>query len=84
MPVDKEKVTILLQNNHHIANVSLPSTYYRYFEVAAGYFMTQGGTKNYKNSLDYRKYKDSIGGELDLTTMTNKTIAQGNAVNIVL
>ena len=39
--------------------------------------MTQGGAKDYGSSFDYKNYKEFIGGELDPTTLTNKTITEG-------
>lgn len=66
-----------MKANPNIYNVTLPDTYYRFFEVGAGYFMTQGGAKDYGSSFDYKNYKEFIGGELDPTTLTNKTITEG-------
>ena len=69
----------LIRANPQIYNISLPDTYYRFFEVGAGFFMTQGGAINYTSSYDYIKYTDLIAGEFNPTTMKNKTIIQGKS-----
>lgn len=64
-------------NEPRLFNVSLPDTYYRFFEVGLGYFITQGGAPDFASSYDYDKYQDMFGGEIDPTSISNGASLQG-------
>lgn len=66
-----------MRANPEVYNVSLPDTYYRFFEVGAGFFITQGGAKDFASSYDFEKYSELIGGEADPTSIRNETTIQG-------
>ena len=82
-PLNAEKMKPLMDANQHLYNVSLPDTYYRFFEVGVGYFFTQGGKKDYATSYDFEKYSDLFGGAVDPTLIKNGSKLQGNAVFVV-
>lgn len=51
-----------MENNKDLYNVSLFSdSYFRYFEVGLGYFITDGGSRDYSNSFDFKKYHSFLG-----------------------
>lgn len=56
----------LMAANPQIYNVSiLPDTYYRFFEVALGYFIFDGKSPGYANNYDFEVYSELVGGSLD-------------------
>ena len=67
-----------MQANDGLYNVSLlPDTYYRYFEVGVGYFITNAGDKTYASTYDFEKYNKFIAGTPDPTSKAALTL-QGN------
>lgn len=70
-----------MKANPTFYNVSLlPDTYYRFFEVGVGYFITNGGDKNYASTYDFEKFSDVIAGSPDPTSETDKLESlQGNS-----
>ena len=79
-------MTTLMEYNPRIFNISvdeLPPSYYRFFEVGFGYFITQGGSPDFASSYDYDKYQDLFGGQIDPTSIaTGATIKGNNALYI--
>ena len=58
-----------MQANDGLYNVSLlPDTYYRYFEVGVGYFITNGLDEHYASTYDFAKYRKYIAGTPDPTS----------------
>ncbi|XP_028402921.1 protein dispatched homolog 3-like [Dendronephthya gigantea] len=60
-PLSEEKVKTLMKSNPDIYKVTVTNIT-RFFEVGAGFFMSQGGRKNYTSTFDYKNYKDLIKG----------------------
>lgn len=71
----------MMYYNPDLYNVSLLSdSYYRYFEIGLGYFITDGGSKKYATTYDFKKYQSLLGGVMDPTlsrTASNNTYLQG-------
>ena len=66
-----------MKYNPHLYNVSLlPQTYYRYFEVGFGFFITNGGDRQYAETYDFKKYGHLIGGAADPTLSQNASRRQ--------
>ena len=66
----------LMTYNPQLYNVSsLSESYYRYFEVGVGFFITNGGERRYAETYDFKKYGNLIGGAADPTLQRN---ASGN------
>lgn len=61
-PLSEGKVKTLIRSNPDIYNVTSIDNITRFFEVGAGFFMSQGGRNDYTSSFDYKNYKDLIGG----------------------
>lgn len=53
----------------------LSQTYYRYFEVALGYWLTQGNTSY--NNRDFVTYSLLLGGQVDPTSEVKRPSFQG-------
>ena len=70
--------------NPELYNTSiLPDTYYRFFEVALGYFIYDGKSPVYANSYDFEVYSPLVGGSLDEgISGKDKYVMQGKAVNV--
>ena len=72
----------LMKYNPQLYNVSsLSQSYYRYFEVGVGFFITNGGEKRYAETYDFKKYGNLIGGAADPTLHRNASrnqYLQGN------
>jgi hypothetical protein len=70
----------LMKENPKFYDVSLlPDTYYRYFEVGVGHFITHGGSLNYANTYDFKKYSGMLAGAPDPSSNTAKIRSpQGN------
>lgn len=67
----------LMKNNPQLYNASsLPETYYRYFEIGLGFFITNGGDSQYAETYDFKKYGNLIGGVSDPTLSQNASIQQ--------
>ena len=63
-----------MQYNPRLYNVSmLPDSYYRYFEVGNGFFITNGGSPAYASTYDFKKYGNLLGGVADPTLAGNAT-----------
>ena len=63
-----------MEGNPNLYNTSLLSdSYYRYFEIGLGYFMTDGGSSNYATTYDFKKYESLLGGVADPTLLRNAT-----------
>ena len=63
-----------MEKNPQLYNVSLlTQTYYRYFEIGVGFFITNGGSRKYAETYDFKKYGDLIGGAADPTIPQNAT-----------
>ena len=79
-PLNGPKMRKLMKENPQLYNVSLlRDTYYRYFEVGVGYFITDGGSVNYASTYDFKKYSEMLGGAPDPTSNTVKIRSpQGN------
>lgn len=77
MPVNAHKMEILMQNNPQLYNNTLPETYYRYFEVALGYFITDGLKPDYWKTHDFQSYSQLVGGEKDPSALTSGYNLQG-------
>jgi hypothetical protein len=61
-----------MEGNPALYNISaLPQTYYRYFEIGIGYFITNGGDSGYAETYDFKKYGNLIGGAADPTLQQN-------------
>ena len=61
-PFDEGNIRTLITSNPDIYNNHSAQNITRLFEVGAGFFMAQGGKKNYVSSFDYTRYKDLIEG----------------------
>ena len=73
-------MSTLMEENPQIFNISidaLPDTYYRFFEVGLGYFVTQGGSLAFASSYDFDKYQDMFGGEIDPTSISKTATLKG-------
>ena len=72
-----------MKANSAFYNVSLlPDTYYRYFEVGLGYFITNGygSDPNYATTYDFEKYGKLVAGTPDPTSNSfndSKLVLQG-------
>jgi hypothetical protein len=76
--VNEKKMDVLMQNNPKLyQNSTLPKTYYRYFELALGYFITDGLKQNYWKNYDFQTYSQLVGGEKDPTTVSSSSNLQG-------
>ena len=77
-----------MKYNRHLYNTSLLSdSYYRYFEIGLGYFITDGGSDTYASTYDFKKYESLLGGVLDPTLPQNasrNTYLQGKQARIIL
>lgn len=80
-PLGKEKVKTLIASNPDIYKISPIKHITRPFEVGAGFFMTQGGKKDYTTSFDYKKYKDLIEGVIYPHSLTNKSQGKVHLIN---
>lgn len=69
-----------MKYNPHLYNVSLPDTYYRFFEVGMGYFLTDGGSPNFASSYDFEKYERLIGGQVDPSSLQSSQNLIGDAI----
>ncbi|CAB4012475.1 dispatched homolog 3-like [Paramuricea clavata] len=80
--INANKMQNMMYYNPDLYNVSLLSdSYYRYFEIGLGYFITDGGSKKYATTYDFKKYQSLLGGVMDPTlsrTASNNTYLQGN------
>ena len=73
-----------MKGNPQLYNISaLPDSYYRYFEVALGYFMTDGLTPGYWTNYDFQTYSQLVGGEKDPSAVTSGANLQGRLNNIL-
>ena len=61
-PFDEENVRTLITSNPGIYENSSAENITRFFEVGAGFFMTQGGKRDYSSSFDYKRYRELIEG----------------------
>ena len=76
VPVNSRKMKDLMKYNPQLYNVTLATdVYYRYFEVALGYWLTHGNTSY--STDDYVTYKRLLGGEMDPTDASGKSNFQG-------
>ena len=65
-----------MQYNPTMYNSSILSqAYYRYYEVALGFWLTHGNTSY--SSDDYLTYSSLLGGEIDATFKLQKPSFQG-------
>ncbi|CAB4019605.1 dispatched homolog 1-like, partial [Paramuricea clavata] len=79
LPVNENKMKVLMGNNSKLYNNSgLPETYYRYFEVALGYFITDGLKSDYWKNYDFQTYSQLVGGEEDPSALSSGSKLQGN------
>ena len=63
-----------MENNPEHYNVSLLSdSFYRYFEIGLGYFITDGVSPTYATTYDFKKYESLLGGVPDPKTITKST-----------
>ncbi len=62
-----------MKHNPQLYNVSLISdSYYRYFEIGLGYFITDGRRSHaYATTYDFKKYESLLGGATDPTLSRN-------------
>lgn len=73
----------LMQYNPELYNTSkLSQAYYRFFEVALGYWLTRGNT-SYNND-DFVTYGLLLGGQVDPTSKLKTPSFQGKHFEIVL
>lgn len=72
-PLNKKKVKTLVTSNPDIYKITPVKDITRSFEVGAGFFMTQGGKKDYITSFDYKEYKDLIEGVIYPHSLSNKS-----------
>lgn len=76
IPVNSHKIQTLMQFNPALYNMSqLSQGYYRYFEVALGYWLTHGNTSY--SSHDFITYSSLLGGQVDPTIEEKKPDFQG-------
>ncbi len=77
-------MTTLMEANplkfNNVNAKSLPDTYYRFFEVGLGYFMTQGISKDFASSYDFKKYQDMFGGQIDPSSIANSGSVKGATI----
>ena len=72
--INSNKMQTLMKNNPDLYDISLLSdSYYRYFEIGLGYFITDGGSPNYATTYDFRKYESLLGGVAVPTLSRNAT-----------
>lgn len=65
-----------MEYNPRLYNMSrLSQAYYRYFEVALGYWLTQGNTSY--NNRDFVTYSLLLGGQVDPTSEVKRPSFQG-------
>ncbi|KAK3750726.1 hypothetical protein QZH41_017279 [Actinostola sp. cb2023] len=77
MPITAEKAKNLMRHHPYLFNVSrLTDTYYRYYEVMLGYWLTNGNTSY--SSHDYTVYSRLLGGSLDKTYKSTTPNFAGN------
>ena len=82
-PVNSEKMRALMQYNPKLYNTSkLSQAYYRFFEVALGYWLTHGNT-SYNND-DFVTYSLLLGGQIDPTSKKKTPSFQGELFGILL
>ena len=73
--INDDKMKKLMKYHPRLYNVStLPETYYRFFEIGLGFFITNGGDRQYAETYDFRKYGNLIGGASDPTLPQNSSI----------
>ena len=73
----------LMQFNPELYNTSsLSQAYYRFFEVALGYWLTRGNT-SYNND-DFVTYGLLLGGQVDTTSKLKTPSFQGKHFEICL
>ena len=66
LPTTETKILPLMKANPSIYNVTiLSNSYYRYFEVALGFFIFDGRSPGYANTYDFEVYSKLAGGSLD-------------------
>jgi hypothetical protein len=76
LPTTAEKTKALMRRHPHLYAISkLTDTYYRYYEVMMGFWLTQGN-KTY-SSHDYITYSRLLGGAMDKTATTTKPNFEG-------
>ncbi|XP_065662076.1 protein dispatched homolog 1 isoform X3 [Hydra vulgaris] len=75
IPLSKHDVISLMETLPNIYNTSILSDdYHHYFEVALGYWLSNGGYP--KTNFDYYKYASYMGGSLDTTSPSkNSTLS---------
>lgn len=79
IPVNSEKIRNLMKYNPRLYNMSrISQAYYRYFEVALGYWLTQGNTSY--NNRDFVTYSLLLGGQVDPTSEVKIPSFQGKLV----
>ena len=77
IPLNGEKVRTLMRYTPSMYNVSrITDSYYRFIEVALGYWLTQGN-RSY-SSYNYVTYGNLLGGSVDVTDPRQKLNFQGN------
>ena len=78
IPLNSRKIQTLMKYNPQLYNISrVTDFYYRYFEVALGYWLTHGNTSF--SSDDYVTYKGLLGGQVDHTDASRKPNFQGQS-----
>ena len=66
MPITADKAKNLMRHHPTLFDVSkLSDTYYRFYEVMMGYWLTNGNTSY--SSQDYITFSRLLGGSLDKT-----------------
>ena len=70
-PFDEGNISTLITSNPDIYKNHSAQNITRFFEVGAGFFMVQGGKKDYISSFDYRRYKDLIEGVIYPRSFSN-------------
>jgi hypothetical protein len=76
--LNEEKIKKLIALNPDVYKVPPSEDIAKFFEVGAGYFMSQGGKKGYSSSFDYKRYKDYIEGVIYPQSFNN--ISKGNVL----
>lgn len=72
----------MMKYNPRLYNMSrLSQTYYRYFEVALGYWLTQGNTSY--NNRDFVTYSLLLGGQVDPTSVVKRPSFQGKLLKLL-
>ena len=75
--INDDKMKQLMKHNSQLYNASsLPETYYRFFEIGLGFFITNGGHPRYAETYDFKKYGKLIGGVSDPTLSQNASRQQ--------